>query len=341
MENAMSTAATELEAARAVQGKRGQAIPPQSVEHGYDQSWYPICMSSELPAGQILSVEFMNGRVIALRDADGKPHVLSAFCRHLGADLAGGELLDGTLRCPYHHWRYDMQGQCVATAIDKAPAAAKLFRFPVHEGLGFVWAFNGTEPLFDPPAWEVPEARMAIVTAKEYIDKNDHFVAFSNSCDIQHLTVVHGIKLDINPESVRITPHMIEYLQSQDAPGMGHLDLMIRMHGSNAILLWSETMGRMMYMMSCGRPLPGNRTQMYQAAGTPRRDVPGDEQMAAAMNKQSLAFGRQLMAEDRPTLDRISFRQDVLTHSDRMLAKYFDWVRAFPRSSVACDYIAT
>jgi hypothetical protein len=69
--------------------------------------------------------------------------------------------------------------------------------------------------------------------------------------------------------------------------------------------------------------------------------VPGDEQMAAAMNNQSLAFGRQLMNEDRPTFSRISFRQDTLTHSDRMLAKYFDWVRAYPRTSVACDYIAT
>ena len=337
----MSSAASNLGTAAKAMQTRGQIIPPQSVENGYDQTWYPICMSTELPAGQILSVDFMNGRVIAIRDSQGNPHVLSAFCRHLGADLAGGDLVDGTVRCPYHHWRYDTQGQCVATAIDKAPAAAKLFRFPVHEGMGIVWAFNGTEPLFDPPAWEVPESQMAIVTAKEYIENNDHFVPFSNSCDIQHLVVVHGMKLDINPESLKITPHTLEYLQSQDAPGMGHLDMMIHLHGSNTLLLWSKTMGRMMYMMSCGRPLPGNRTQIYQACGTPRRDVPGDEQMAEAMNNQSLAFGRQLMNEDRPTFTRISFRQDILTHSDRMLAKYFDWVRAFPRSSVACPYIAT
>lgn len=337
----MSSTATTIATARDEAGKRGQIIPPQSVENGYDQAWYPICLSTELVDGQILSVDFMNGRVIAVRDANGSPHVLSAFCRHLGADLAGGDLVDGTVRCPYHHWRYDMQGQCVATAIDKAPAAAKLFRFPVHEGMGIVWAFNGAEPLFDPPTWDVPESQMAFVAAKEYIEDNDHFVPFSNSCDIQHLVVVHGMKLDINPESVKITPHTIEYLQSQDAPGMGHLDMLIHMHGSSTLLLSSMTMGRMMYMVSCGRPLPGNRTQIYQACGTPRRDVPGDEQMAAAMNNQSLNFGRQLFNEDRPTFSRISFRQDILTHSDRMLARYFDWVRAYPRTSIACDYIAT
>jgi phenylpropionate dioxygenase-like ring-hydroxylating dioxygenase large terminal subunit len=341
----MSTAASDIGKGKAgkaqPQATRGQIIPPQSVENGYDQNWYPICLSSELVTGQIMSVDFMNGRVIAIRDSQGKPHVLSAFCRHLGADLVGGDLVEDTVRCPYHHWRYDMSGQCVATAIDKAPAAAKLFRFPVHEGMGIVWAFNGTEPLFDPPAWEVPESEMTVVAMREQIEPADHFVPFSNSCDIQHLIVVHGMKLDINPEGMVVTPHSIQYLQSQDAPGMGHLDMWIRMHGSSTLLLWSKTMGRMMYMMSCGRPLPGNRTQIFQAAATPKRPIPGDEQMAAAMINQSLNFARQLMKEDGPTIQRISFRQDILTNSDRVLAMYFDWVRAYPRSSAACPYIAT
>lgn len=319
---------------------RGQIIEPQGVG-GYDATWYPICLSSELEPGKILSVEFMNGRVIAVRDVDGTPHVLSAFCRHLGADLAGGTIVDGTVRCPYHHWRYDYQGQCVATAIDRAPAAAKLFRFPVHEGLGFVWAFNGTEPLFDPPAFELPDAQLVMHARAEDLMNCDHFVPFSNSCDIQHLKVVHGMQLEVNPQDMKITPHSIDYIQEQVAPGMGHLRLRINMVGSNTLLLSGPTMGRMMYLLSTARPLPGNRTQIYQSAATPRREgVPGDEQMAAAMIQQSLKFGRQLMDEDTPILNRISFRQDVLTHSDRVLALYFDWVRQFPRSSVACDFIA-
>ena len=337
----MSTAALDLPTNNNSQGSRGRIIPPQSVEHGYDQAWFPMCLSSELVEGKIMSIEFMNGRVIAMRDSKGRAHVLSAFCRHLGADLVGGDIVNDTVRCPYHHWRYDTQGQCVATAIDRAPSAAKLFRFPVHEGMGIVWAFNGTEPLFDPPRWEVPESELTIVAAKEQVEPVDHHVPFSNSCDIQHLIVVHGMKLEINPEGLEITPHSIKYLQEQDAPGMGHLSMWIKMAGTSALLLWSKTMGRMMYMMSCGRPLPGNRTQIYQAAATAcRPDVPGDQQMAAAMIDQSLNFARKLMKEDGPTIERISFREDILTHSDRMLARYFDWVRAFPRSSVACDFIA-
>lgn len=336
----MSTAATNLASESRPEQVRGHRIPPQSVEHGYDQTWYPMCLSSELEEGKILSVDFMNGRVIAFRDTKGEPHVLSAFCRHLGADLAGGDLVGDTVRCPYHHWRYDSQGQCVATAIDRAPSAAKLFRFPVHEGMGIVWAFNGTEPLFAPPAWEVPDSELAITAVREQIEPVDHYVPFSNSCDIQHLKVVHGIKLDINPEAMEVTPHSIKYLQAQDAPGVGHLDMWINMVGTNTLMLWSPMMGRMMYMMSCGRPLPGNRTQIFQAAATPiRANVPGDAQMGQAMINQSLGFCRQLMREDGPIMAKISFRQDLLTHSDRVLAKYFEWVNAFPRSSVACGYV--
>jgi nitrite reductase/ring-hydroxylating ferredoxin subunit len=336
----MSSAAKEITRASSSSARRGQPIPPQSIEYGYDQAWYPIALSSELIDGKVLSAEWMNGRVIAIRDAQGRAHVLSAFCRHLGADLAGGELIDGTVRCPYHHWRYDTQGQCVATAFDRAPPAAKLFRFPVHEGLGFVWAFNGNEPLFDPPSFALPESKVHLRARAEDLLNCDHFVPFSNSCDIQHLKAVHGMQLEINPEDMKITPLSIEYVQDQIAPGMGKLRLHIHMIGTNTLILTGETMGRPMYMMSTSRSLPGNRTQIYQSVATPRRDAPGDEQMAAAMIEQALKFGRQLMDEDVPIINRISFRQDVLTHSDRVLAKYFDWVRAYPRSSIACDYIA-
>jgi phenylpropionate dioxygenase-like ring-hydroxylating dioxygenase large terminal subunit len=217
-----------------------------------------------------------------------------------------------------------------------------LFKFPVHEGMGLVWAFNGHEPLFEPPAWELPESSLIVNATQEQIEPVDHFVPFSNSCDIQHLTVVHGIKLDINPQDMEVTRFSIKYLQEQVDPRMGPLSLWINMHGSNTLLLWAPIMGRPMYMMSSGRPLPGNRTQIYQAAATPVTDEsPDDQAAAAAMIQQSLAWARKLMQEDGPVISRISFREDTLTHSDRVLAKYFDWVRQFPRSSAACDYIAT
>ncbi|MEQ9270065.1 MAG: Rieske (2Fe-2S) protein [Haliea sp.] len=139
---------------------RGEKIPEQSPENGYDQNWHPICLAHEVGEGCIYGTEFMNGRVIVVRDGSGKPQVLSSYCRHLGADLADGEILDGTVRCLFHHWRYDTTGQCVGTALDdEVPRQAKLFRFPTVETLGFIWAFKVTEPLYDPPHF--PRASIA------------------------------------------------------------------------------------------------------------------------------------------------------------------------------------
>ncbi len=87
---------------------------------------------------------------------------------------------------------------------------------------------TGQEPLFEPPAWESPEPQLTVSATQEHIEPVDHFVPFSNSCDIQHLIVVHGIKLNINPQDMEITRYSIKYLQEQDAPGMGHLPLWIK-----------------------------------------------------------------------------------------------------------------
>src|SRR5690606_1079985 len=282
------------------QGTRGRRLDPQGVG-GYDQTWYPICFSSELETGRIVSVEWMNGRVIVIRDTQGKPHALSAFCRHLGADLAGGDVVDGTVRCPYHHWRYDMDGQCVATAIDRAPPAAKLFRFPAHEGYGFVWAFNGTEPLFPPPALDVPEDTLHFAAESLGILPVEHSIAFSNCCDIQHLKAVHGLQLEINPEHVKVTPYSIQYIQDQIAPGLGAMRLHIHLMGSAALSLKNSSTPVPTYLFSAGRPLAGGRHHLYQVAAVPRRpDAPDDAAAAKLAIEQLLAFGRQLVAEDTP-----------------------------------------
>ena len=35
-----------------------------------------------------------------------------AWCPHLGADLSVGQIVDGRLRCAYHHWSFDGSGAC-------------------------------------------------------------------------------------------------------------------------------------------------------------------------------------------------------------------------------------
>ncbi|MQG77395.1 MAG: Rieske 2Fe-2S domain-containing protein, partial [SAR202 cluster bacterium] len=47
------------------------------------------------------------------RDDNGKPGLLGLHCAHRAADLSYGRCEDGGLRCLYHGWLYDIQGNCI------------------------------------------------------------------------------------------------------------------------------------------------------------------------------------------------------------------------------------
>ena len=101
---------------------------------------------------KIVGRDFLEGRAIVYRGESGKPVVMSAWCRHLGADLSMGKVIGDDVRCAFHHWQYGPDGVCTKIpASDKIPKAAKLFRFPTAEKWGLIWAFNGARAAFRGP----------------------------------------------------------------------------------------------------------------------------------------------------------------------------------------------
>jgi len=61
--------------------------------------------------------------------------VVRNSCPHAGGNLAAGEVLAGTVTCPWHHWTFDLDsGTC--TLADNA----RLRRYRVKIEDGFVWA---------------------------------------------------------------------------------------------------------------------------------------------------------------------------------------------------------
>ena len=102
--------------------RTGQLTPVPQGEGGYDECWYPVAMSSELGPNEVLGRELFDGRVVIFRTSSGEASVVSAYCRHMGADLSDGKVVDDCLRCPFHHWSFDTSGTCVKTAVgDSVP----------------------------------------------------------------------------------------------------------------------------------------------------------------------------------------------------------------------------
>jgi nitrite reductase/ring-hydroxylating ferredoxin subunit len=84
----------------------------------FPDGWYKFCESSELSAGQVVSVAALGREFVAFRGEDGKAGVCDAFCPHLGTHLGhGGRVHGNKLVCPYHLWEFNAEGKVGVTRV--------------------------------------------------------------------------------------------------------------------------------------------------------------------------------------------------------------------------------
>ena len=122
-----------------------------------DNFWFPVAYSDELK-DEPQAFTLFEEQLVVVR-LDGAPRVFEDLCRHRGAALSLGKVIDGCeLRCGYHGWTYDAEGR-----VTRVPAREELspaFRnvrvpsFPTVEVSGLIYTSLG-DPKFPPPA--IPE----------------------------------------------------------------------------------------------------------------------------------------------------------------------------------------
>jgi nitrite reductase/ring-hydroxylating ferredoxin subunit len=293
---------------------------------GYHQSWFPLALASEVPAGGAVGRDFLGTRVVIYRDAAGRAVVQGAYCPHLGADLSVGQVVDGQIRCAYHHWRFDCAGTCVdIPAGDRIPPGARIPTYPSAEAWGLVWAFNGDAPTFPVPGIPGAEERELICEAHFRGTRAlDPWVGVSNGVDFQHLRALHGLP-GVEPDAVRVGAHTIEYrIESPQFVQHGLIT------GVNTFSQYLALAGEEAFMLFSGAPIRHGQTMGFYAFGV-RDDGTGRTGVAARLDILR-GFVQRLLAEDAPVLDTIRFRPRVLVASDRHLARFFRYVREFPRA---------
>jgi nitrite reductase/ring-hydroxylating ferredoxin subunit len=145
-----------------------------------------------------MRLSYFGQELVAFRGEDGKVSVLDAYCPHLGAHLGvGGTVVGNTIKCPFHGWRFDTQGQCVEVPYAKRiPPKSQLACWPAVErnGLVMVWHHARKEA----PQWEVPE--LAEVGHPDWTEfkrlrwklKTHNQEMAENAVDRAHFHYVHG-----------------------------------------------------------------------------------------------------------------------------------------------------
>jgi phenylpropionate dioxygenase-like ring-hydroxylating dioxygenase large terminal subunit len=122
--------------------------------------WYIACASSRLDS-KPYPARVLDYDLVVFRDGTGKPAALLDRCRHRGVQLSLGQIVEGTLACGYHGWRYDSSGKCVhipsLCADQRIPKGCEVPSVPCVEQDGYIWVWIGDEasPPTVPPS--IPE----------------------------------------------------------------------------------------------------------------------------------------------------------------------------------------
>ena len=161
----------------------------------YPRAWYALSPSTELKVGEIKTIKFVGQEWVLYRTASGRAVLSDAYCPHMGAHFGhGGEVKGEQLRCPFHFFEFNPEGQCTATGYGtKPPPKCRLHTATVVERNGFILAWHdsdGGEPLWEIPTydfegWTVP-------VTKRYELSSHPQETTENLVDLGHFVVVHG-----------------------------------------------------------------------------------------------------------------------------------------------------
>jgi phenylpropionate dioxygenase-like ring-hydroxylating dioxygenase large terminal subunit len=115
--------------------------------------WQPALASDEVPAPDCppVRVRLMGENLIAFRDTNGKVGLVGQYCKHRQTDLFFGRNEEGGLRCAYHGWKFDVNGQCLELPTEPADSRlrteVKITAYPTQEYAGIVWAYLGPKEI--------------------------------------------------------------------------------------------------------------------------------------------------------------------------------------------------
>src|SRR5438105_15592994 len=115
----------------------------------------PALLASELPTpdSDPVRVVLLGEKLIAFRDTNGQPGLIQNHCPHRGASLFFGRNEEAGIRCVYHGWKFDVEGNCVHAPNLPGPLAThnriKAKAYSVWEQAGLIWVYMG--PRETPP----------------------------------------------------------------------------------------------------------------------------------------------------------------------------------------------
>src|SRR6187401_1696146 len=113
--------------------------------------WLPVLLSAELPEadGTPKKITVMGEELLAFRDSRDVVGVIDQYCPHRGANLWLGRNEECGIRCVYHGWKFDVDGNCVDMPSEPPESNFKdkihITSYPTALHGGLIWVYMGPE----------------------------------------------------------------------------------------------------------------------------------------------------------------------------------------------------
>lgn len=164
--------------------------------------WMPALVTDEIAEadGTPVRLRIMGEDLVAFRDSDGRTGILGARCPHRLAGLYWGRNEECGLRCLYHGWKFDVDGNCVDMPSEpptsKFKEKIKQLAYPTHEAGGVVWVYMGPRDLMPerPPALEWVTAPAENRVVSKYLQRSNWAQAMEGEVDSAHISFLHSTR---------------------------------------------------------------------------------------------------------------------------------------------------
>ncbi|MGB3430837.1 Rieske 2Fe-2S domain-containing protein [Achromobacter sp.] len=164
--------------------------------------WLPALTSDELPAPDCtpVRIRILCEDLIAFRDSAGRVGIVDAYCPHRRAPLFFGRNEECGLRCVYHGWKFDVNGECVDIPNIVPPdnfialkQKASIKSYPVQESGGLVWVYMGPkerQPALPGMEWvALPDDQ---VKCSRWLHRSNWLQAAEGEIDTSHISFLHS-----------------------------------------------------------------------------------------------------------------------------------------------------
>jgi phthalate 4,5-dioxygenase oxygenase subunit len=160
--------------------------------------WIPALLSEEIPEPDCppVRVRLLGEELVAFRDSAGRIGLLDEHCSHRGTSLFYGRNEECGLRCIYHGWKYDVDGNVLDTPAEPASSDFKKklhhTAYATHEAAGIVYAYLGPDgkmPLF--PNYEWTQVPLSHTYVTKCLLECNYLQGLEGECDSSHLSLLH------------------------------------------------------------------------------------------------------------------------------------------------------